>query len=853
MLSMSLQPGSKLGPYEVQGLLGAGAMGEVYRAHDTRLRRDVAMKVLGGAFANDSDRLRRFEQEARAAGALNHPNILAIHDMGRHGESSYVVSELLEGSTLRERLGPGPLPVRRAVETALQIARGLAAAHEKGIVHRDLKPDNLFVTRDGAVKILDFGLAKLTPGPIASLTANDVSQAPTQPGTVLGTVGYMSPEQVGGQSVDHRSDIFSFGAILYEMVTGRKAFRGRTAVETMSAILKDQPPQVTDVNPEIPPALERIVGHCLEKSPDDRFQSTRDLVFDLEALSQTSSPSGRALARAHWRRGLWKRLGVGTAAVALPVVGFLAGRSVDPPVPTFERVTFQRGVIGGARLAPDGQILYTAAWDGQPADVYTTRAESPQARPLGLARATVMAATRGEMVVILGRDGAPPVLATVPLAGGPPREILEGAVWADATADGARFAVVRKGDGPKLRVEFPIGTLLHGTEQSVTDLRISPDEKHVAFIEHPVPGDDRGRVMVVSTSGEARALSSEYASAQGLAWRPDGREVWLTAAKVGAESALYAVALDGKERLVTRTPGRLVLYDIGPDGKVLLQRMGVRMETRLRVAGEPERDFAWLDHMAPVAFTADGSQLLFYESGEGGGAGYTVYLRRTDGSPPLRLGAGRATALSPDGRWAVSLPLDAPARLVLLPTGAGEARTFRHEQIEGYVWAGFFPDGKRLLVSATEKGKGTRAFQLDIEKGQLQPLPIEGIAWARDGMISPGTGEIVAVLKNEEKPMFFSPETGQSRELPGFEKGDYPVGFSGDGKTFYVRRPGRGETKVFRIDLASGRRESWQEVSIADRAGVAGIGFFLPMPDGKGYVFAYRRALSDLYVVGGLS
>src|SRR5499427_8148604 len=282
--------GARFGPYEVVGLIGAGGMGEVYRARDERLKRDVAIKVLPSLFSQDRDRLRRFEQEARAAGGLNHPNILAIHDIGSKDGAPYVVSELLEGETLRSRLASGALSARKAIDYAVQVARGLAAAHEKGIVHRDLKPENLFITKDGRVKILDFGLAKVTRPEKSGVQASVVSTTPasTEPGVVMGTVGYMSPEQVRGQPTDARSDIFSFGAILYEMLSGKRAFQGSSPVETMSAILKEDPPELSATTRNVSPGLERIVRHCLEKSPEERFHSAHDLAFDLEALSGTS-------------------------------------------------------------------------------------------------------------------------------------------------------------------------------------------------------------------------------------------------------------------------------------------------------------------------------------------------------------------------------------------------------------------------------------------------------------------------------------------------------------------------------------------------------------------------------------
>ena len=379
---MTIAPGTKLGRYEIRLQLGAGGMGEVYLARDPKINRDVAIKVLPAAFSSDAERLRRFEQEAQAAGALNHPNILAIYDVDTQDGSPYVVSELLEGETLRGQLNGTALPVRKAIDYALQIAHGLAAAHEKGIVHRDLKPDNLFVTKDGRVKILDFGLAKLIEPLDGSEVSTDLPtrKRNTDPGTVVGTVGYMSPEQVRGQRVDHRSDIFSLGAILYEMLSGKRAFRGESSIETLNAILKEDPPELSESNSQINPALERVVMHCLEKNPEQRFQSARDVVFALEPLSGLSSSrtmtaalSGTTGRPKNRERLAWIVAGVclfGLLAALPFVISYLRRAPVDERILKMSVLVPEKatmiGAVPGMAVSPDGRRLaFIAFSEGQ--------------------------------------------------------------------------------------------------------------------------------------------------------------------------------------------------------------------------------------------------------------------------------------------------------------------------------------------------------------------------------------------------------------------------------------------------------------------------------------------------------
>jgi len=860
---MTLASGSRLGPYEILSPIGAGGMGEVYRARDPRLGREVAIKMLPTSLSQDADRLRRFEQEARAAGALNHPNITAVYDIGSAEGSPYIVTELLEGETLRGRLGVGALSPRKAIDYAVQTAKGLAAAHEKGIVHRDLKPENLFVTRDGRIKILDFGLAKLRQ-PEEGAEKSDLltASAGTEPGVVMGTMGYMSPEQVRGRSADQRSDIFSFGAILYEMLSGQRAFRGDTAADTMTAILTKEPPDLTQTNRDIHPGLDRIVRHCLEKNAEERFQSARDIAFDLEALSGISAPTTAVGASVSREKGpRFALVLAATALISAAVAGLLAyaaGKKAGfVPPPSFRQITFSRGEVGGAFFAPDGQTtVYSASWEGKPFEVFINRPESPEARPFGLPVTEVLAISKtGEMAVSLNRRTTLPFirtgrLARISIAGGAPRDILDDVQWADWSPDGNSLAIVRD-VGAKNCLEFPIGKTLYGTTGWISHPRVSPRGDLVAFIDHPVLRDDGGAVAVVDLSGKKRTLSHVYNTAQGLAWKPDGSEIWYTAEEGGINRAVHAVMLSGKGRLVGRVPGISTIRDISKDGRVLMTTESYRLGILARGPGdEKERELSLLDYSLPTAISPDGKTLLITESGEGGGPGYSAYLRKLDGSPAIRLGDGGTSALSPDGAWAISIlhPASNP-QITLLPTSVGEPKVLSKEGLD-VVEADFLPDGKRILFSATEPGHGMRLYLRDVAGGKPRPLTPEGYYFYR-GTVTPDSK--FAVVRGPDRRMYLYPlEGGEPTELPVLASGDRPVRFTSDGRTLFFLESGEVPAKVYRYDVASGRKEIWKQLAPADLAGLSGITRVVVTPDGKTYAYSYLRILSYLQLVDGM-
>jgi WD40 repeat protein len=853
-----LATGTTLGPYKILAALGAGGMGEVYRAHDSRLGRDVAIKVISADLSRDPDRIRRFEQEARAAGALNHPNVCAILDIGTYKGSPFVVMELLEGESLRHRLEQGPIPVRKAIEWAAQAAHGLAAAHEKGIIHRDLKPENLFLTKDGRVKILDFGLAKLTrPEVLAPSAEAAVTIAATETGAILGTVGYMAPEQVRGEPADARSDLFALGAILYELLTGRRAFHGASHVETLHSILNDEPPSLSASGRDVSPGLDAIVRHCLEKTPEERFQSARDLAFALEGLSGSASGTtlaatakgAPAKARSRFRYAAAFLAG----ALLVAAIAFFFVRQThltDLSRVTYTRLTVQRGIIADARFSPDGKtVFYAAEWDGHPLEVFETRPGFPTSRALGLPETQLLSISRGgTMAVLLGANSLwqRGTLAEVPMSGGAPRRVLDDVGDADWAPDGETLAIAHYVGG-KVRLEMPPGHVLYETAGDLSYVRASRDGKWVAFADRPSLLDTRGSMVIMDTTGRIAARTAEWNDLVGAAWSADGGEVWFCASQDLASYGIRALSPDGRERVVARFPGMMCLWEIAQSGQMLLGRRsrtdGIRGRTP---SANDERELGWFDLPVATDISADGKSLLFEEMGVYGGPQYAVCLRGMDGSAPVRLGEGHACSLSPDGKWALAIHWGPPQRLLLLPTGAGESTSLPPGQIEKYYDARWMPDGKSIVLAGSEAGHAQRTYIQDLKGGLPSPITAEGIAGTR---ASPDGRSVAAV--SADQALYVCPVNGGSpRLVMQLLPNEQPIQWTPDGRSVYVGLFGPS-LSVDRIELGTGRRVPWRTFSLPNPAGV-GIWTMALTPDGRSYAYSYGRILDDLYLVDGL-
>jgi Tol biopolymer transport system component len=850
--------GTKLGNYEILDKLGEGGMGQVWRARDARLSRSVAIKVLPAEMAGDPARRQRFEQEARALGALNHPNIVAIYDVGQNDGRAYLVSELVVGESLREVVERGPMPPRKVVELGTQMAEALSAAHALGIIHRDLKPENVMIARDGRVKVLDFGLAKQNVP--AAAGENTATMLLSQAGVVLGTVGYMSPEQVRGEPVDARSDIFSLGCVLYEMAAGARAFDGKSAADVMSAILKEEPPEMPASTAALPAALDAIIRRCLEKDPAQRFQSAADLAFALRSVTNLSMSQAVVAARKTGSRR-WVAYAAGAiGALVLVAAGYLlrARLSATAP-PEFQRMTFREGRVLSARLGPDGRnVLYTANWDGADSRVYLATPGTPESRDLELPQMRLLAvSSTGDLALLKGPifpDGSG-TLTRGSIGGGQTRDLLDHVVLADFSPDGAEMAVVRRVDG-KGRLEYPVGTVVAETSWGPFAIRVSPDGRRVAFSTYLGSGSRIG-IYLAERGGKSKPLGIVSAQTRQvddsqLCWSADGKEIWFRSFDESEPNTVYAMGLDGKRRMVTRFPGQVTLYDVGADGRMLFSSDPGHTGIRGVAPGEStERDLSCLETSELRGISADGQTILANVLGASGGEKGSIYLRRTDGSPPIRLGDGVGFGMSTDGKWVSGYSSRAATsrKYILMPTGAGETVEVKIPGVQGTI-IGWLPGTENYLVGGWSKAENYWHLLTWNARTQSVKSITKKIEDSRI-LISPD-GRQVAVECAADDWCVYPIEGGEPHHLSTLTAHEQPVGWRDDNRSVYVvtHHDRNDFLRISLFDTESGKRTSWKEIhpTIAvDEARNPVI-----TPDGRAYAYSYSVVRSQLYVAGGI-
>jgi Tol biopolymer transport system component len=710
-----------------------------------------------------------------------------------------------------------------------------------------LKPANIKKTLDNRIKVLDFGLAKMRLDDRAETPSNTptITASTSRPGVTVGTAAYMSPEQAQGKAVDKRTDIWAFGCVLFELLTGERAFTGENTADCLVSVLTREP-DWTLLPAATPPRIVELLRRCLRKDLRERLRDIGDARIEMlsdgvVAPSRVGEPRSRI-----WALGASALLFVGAGA---GIMTYRTRESVPADQATPRRLTFERGEIGEARFASDGNtVVYGAEWRGEASELFMTRLDSRESRPIGLPGRLQAVSSMSELAFApLSPVGG--VIARVPLAGGAPRELTDHVPSADWAPDGADLAVVRHLQG-RWRIEFPVGNVVFETSDWLRDLRVSPRGDWLAFAHHPFSSSDGGSLEIVSRTGERRVLSSGWADLVGLAWCPDGREVWFTAGKRGETKSLRAVTLDGAERLVARLLGQIDLQDVGRDRRVLIEEVHYGLEMRTLVPGSAtERDLTWLGISSVADLSPDGHRVLFTVFSEGDAESAQTYIRQTDGTPAVHLGDGLALALSPDGKWALS-QLTSPPRLVLLPTGVGTPKILKGAGLTYLDRASWFPDGRRVAFLARGNNSPPRVYVQDIDDGE--PLPVGPPGISRP-VVAPD-GRMAAELRDHgQRPVLFKLDAPDvARPCPGLEMGDIPIAWSLDGRALFFTRVRTRTVEIHRVELSSGREKLVKSLVIQDPAGVRTPEFVRVTPDGKYYAYSFERILSDLYLVEGL-
>jgi hypothetical protein len=859
---MPIAPATRFAHYEVIALLGAGGMGEVYRARDLRLGREVAIKVIKAGQPKDA--VARFGVEARAAGGLNHQGIVAVFDIGEYDGQPYVVTELLEGETLRQKLTLGPMGARKAAALGAQVARALAAAHARGVIHRDIKPENLFVSQDGNVKILDFGLAKLRG---ADRSPQTETMSLTGPGVMLGTVPYMPPEHARGAEVDERGDIFSFGVTLYEMVAGRRPFTGGSMADVLTSILREEPPPLP---PNVPIAMQALIRRCLEKDRDDRFGSARDLGFALEAaVLEGASTSGSSVSqrfetvssagsgalpadasskavtppttKAPWaRRLLWP-----VVTLLLMALTLAATRQFSKPGhPVFRRVSFGHEVVTRARFGlEEDTVVFSSRVDGRLPRLFVRRRGQDYPTPLDFEDADLLSvSSNGELALLMSPRIRSPFLATgrlarAPMSGGAPRDVMDGVALAEWAPDGESLAIVTD-DGGVARIEFPRGTTLFETAGIIQALRFSPLGDQIAYLHQPVRGQGTMELMVMPLKGAPASIRPRlsFGGIPSMAWQADGKGILI------GEEDVHLISVNGDRETVLTLPGNVTVHDVDSQGRWLLDDHEQRADVVASVNGAPPRLLAHQSFSLATALSPKGDLLAFSESGPGR---LRACLRRLSDDSVVELGGGLPTAFSPDGRYVLTLAAG-PGTVTLLPTGVGDPKTLPGIRSESVDFGAFSSDGRHVAFIETQKAGGVRVFVQNVEGEPSQTTLFSGKApWS--GVIFDADSKAVITATSNDGLSVLPLDGGKARPIPGTLAHDLPF-MVGDRQTLYLQRiedlPGR----MYAVDMKTGARKIAYEMAASDPAGVIGYGPGAVTADGRTWAMTVHRHLSRLMI-----
>ncbi len=836
------------GRYRIERELGAGGMASVYLAEDLKHQRRVAIKVLRPELAAVIG-AERFLVEIRTTANLQHPHILPLHDSGEVNGTVFYVMPFVEGESLRDRLArERQLPIDDAIRIATEVGQALDYAHRHGVIHRDIKPENILL-HDGRALVADFGIA---------LAANSAGGRMTEAGMSLGTPDYMSPEQaMGEQNLDARTDVYSLGCVLYEMLIGQTPFTGPTAQAIVARVMTEKPAPIRPSRERVPEPVEDAVLTALEKLPADRFQSAAAFVAALSGpvRARAGATSGGRTWLAD--RRTWLLLAVAGLATAAAAVA--PGRRNDSPLAaaSFLQRTFADEAVFTARFTRDGEtIVYSAAVEGNTPRIFVIRSDYPEPRPLSDSGMHLLSvSSRDELAVLVGARFTnhrffTGTLARMPLGGGAPRELLADVREADWSPDGAELAIIHEVNG-KDRLEYPLGTVLFESGGYLSDLRVSPDGNRVAFLEHPFRYDDRGDVAIVDRGGAHTTLATDYWALEGLAWTTDGSRILYSGAadQSGGFYQIYSVTMGGKAELVLPSAGSLTMQDISPDGSWLITRDDQTTRVMVRAPGQAaERNLGWLDSSFWPRLSADGELLAFNNQHEDAGANYAAMMRKTDGSPAVRLGAGNAGGISPDKRWVLGMVPTTPAQLWLYPTGPGESRRLDSGELAAIVDADFFPDGVNLLVCGNEPKHATRCYVRPVAAGPLRPVTPEGIKGR--AVISPDGS---TVLAQSVDGWFIYPIDGSDpRAVPSLGVDEFVVRWSPDGHSIWTTRENEFPLRVEQLDPATGRRQPLLSIEPATRAGVLGLSDLALADDPRWYAYLVNQYVSRVFVVTGM-